>query len=72
MAAKTKFKNESILRSKPRMQAEIVEAMNGLHKIGAVGDAELTKTTRRMLGKDAVPKVDVIAFEYTNTAGQAE
>ena len=31
------------------MRSEIVEAMRGLHKIGAVSDAELEKTTLRML-----------------------
>jgi putative transcriptional regulator len=39
------------------MRSEIVEAMRGLHKIGAVSDAELEKTTLRMLGRDALPKV---------------
>jgi putative transcriptional regulator len=44
-------------RGKARMQAEIVEAMQGLHKIGAVSEAELTKTTLRMIGRDALPRV---------------
>jgi putative transcriptional regulator len=39
------------------MRAEIVEAMRGLHRIGAVDDAELEKTTLRMLGRAAFPKV---------------
>jgi putative transcriptional regulator len=56
MAKKTKKK--TVPRSKARMRAEIVEAMHGLHKIGAVSEAELTKTTLRMLGKDALPKVE--------------
>ena len=42
---------------KTRMRAEIVEAMRGLHKIGAVSEAEVTKTTLRMLGRNALPKV---------------
>lgn len=42
---------------KARMRAEIAEAVRGLNKIGAVSDAELAKTTLRMLGKDAVPKI---------------
>jgi putative transcriptional regulator len=46
-----------VLRGKARMRAEIVETMQGLHKIGAVSDAELEKTTLRMLGRDALPKV---------------
>ena len=55
MAKKTKAKTAP--RGKARMRTEIVEAMHGLHKIGAVGDARLTKTTLRMVGKDALPKV---------------
>jgi putative transcriptional regulator len=31
--------------------------MQGLHKIGVVGDSELEKTTLRMLGRGALPKV---------------
>jgi putative transcriptional regulator len=44
-------------RAKSRMRSEIVETMRGLHKIGAVSDSDLEKTTLRMLGKDALPKV---------------
>ena len=40
------------------MRGEIVEAMRGLHKVGAVSDDELAKTTLRLLGKDALPKVE--------------
>lgn len=46
---------------KARMRSEIVEAMRGLHKIGAVSDAELTKTTLKMLGRDALPKVAALS-----------
>ena len=56
MARKGKVKGE--LKGKARLRSEIVEAVRGLHKIGAVGDAELGKTTLRMLGRDALPKVD--------------
>ena len=55
---KPKTKTTPEPRGKTRMRAEIVEAMQGLHKIGAVSDAELTKTTLRMLGKDTLPKVE--------------
>ena len=55
MATKTRVKRE--LRGKARMRAEIVEISRGLHKIGAISDAELQKTTLRMLGRDALPKV---------------
>jgi putative transcriptional regulator len=53
--ARSKAKGQ--LKGKTRMRAEIVEAMRGLHKIGAVNDAELEKTTLRMLGRTALPKV---------------
>ncbi len=49
MAKGSKAKSE--LRGKARMRAEIVEAMRGLHKVGAVGDDELQKTTMRMLAR---------------------
>ena len=55
MATKRKPKGE--LKGKARLRSEIVEAMRGLHKIGAVSDADLEKTTLRMLGRDALPKV---------------
>jgi putative transcriptional regulator len=56
MATKTKVRGG--LKGKARMRSEIVEAMRGLHKVGAVGDAELEKTTLRMLGRAALPKVE--------------
>ena len=48
-------------RAKTRMRHEIVEAVRGLHKIGAVSEGELTKTTLRMLGKDALPTVEAMS-----------
>ncbi len=59
MATKTRAKDA--LTGKARMRSEIVEAMQGLHKIGAVSDAELEKTTLRMLGRDALPKVAALS-----------
>ena len=56
MAKKNRAKGQA--KGKARMRSEIVEAMRGLHKIGAVSDAELEKTTLRMLARDALPKVD--------------
>lgn len=50
-------KGKEGLKGKARLRSEIIEAARGLHKIGAVGDAELEKTTLRMLGRDALPKV---------------
>jgi putative transcriptional regulator len=51
------FKVKTKPRPGSRMRGEIVEAMRGLHKVGAVSGEELEKTTLRMLGKDAPPKV---------------
>jgi putative transcriptional regulator len=59
MARKDKGKGE--LKGRARLRSEIVEAVRGLHTIGAVGDAELEKTTLRMLGRDALPKVDAFS-----------
>lgn len=59
MAKKSKSRGES--KGKVRLRSEIVEAVRGLHKIGMVGDAELEKTTLRMLGRDALPKVDTFS-----------
>ena len=50
-------RSRSALTGRVRMRSEIVEAMRGLRKIGAVSDTELEKTTLRMLGRDALPKV---------------
>ncbi len=55
MAPKTKPK--ALPGGKARLRAEIVEAMQGLHRIGAVTDVDLRKTTLRMLGRDALPKI---------------
>jgi putative transcriptional regulator len=56
MTRKSSAKSE--LKGKARLRSEIVEAVRGLHKISVVGDAELEKTTLRMLGREALPKVD--------------
>jgi putative transcriptional regulator len=45
------------LKGKARIRSEIVEISRGLHKIGAISDADLEKTTLRMLGRGALPKV---------------
>ncbi len=46
------------LKGKARPRSEIVAGVRGLHRIGAVDDAQLEKTTWPMLGRDALPKVD--------------
>jgi putative transcriptional regulator len=52
---------KSALRGKARIRAEIVDMSRALQKIGAVSDAELRKTTLRMLGKEALPKVEALS-----------
>src|ERR1700749_3015305 len=56
--AKTRAKSPG---TKTRMRREIVEAMRGLPKIGAVSETKLAKTTLRMLGKDALPVVKAMS-----------
>lgn len=51
------------LRGKARIRAEIVEMTRALHKVGAVSDDELEKTTLRMLGKDALPKPKALSAD---------
>jgi putative transcriptional regulator len=55
MTKRTKAKTAP--RDKARLRTEIGEATRGRDRIGAVSDAQLTKTTLRMVGKDALPKV---------------
>jgi len=70
MARRRTAKGE--LKGKARLRSEIVEAMQGLHKIGAVSDAELQKTTLRMLGRDALPRVaDLSPAEIVRVRMQA-
>jgi putative transcriptional regulator len=57
----TRRKPNGELRGKARMRAEIVEISRGLNKIGAISNAELEKTTLRMLGRDALPKVATLS-----------
>src|SRR5260370_42136937 len=46
------------MRGNARRCAEIGEMSESLHKVGAISDEQLQKTTLRMLGKDALPKVE--------------
>jgi putative transcriptional regulator len=43
------------------MRQEIVDAMRALNEVGAVSGKELEKTTLRMLGKEALPKVEAMS-----------
>ncbi len=58
MATRNKAKGE--LRGRARLRAEIVEMTQALHKAGAVSGEELEMTTLKMLGKDALPKVEAM------------
>lgn len=42
-------RTEAKRESKTRLRSEIVDAMRGLHKIGAVGEGDLQKTMALML-----------------------
>ncbi len=65
-------KTASKSKGKTRLRSEIVEAMRGLNKIGAISDAELEKTTLRMLGRDALPRVaDLSPAEIVKVREQA-
>ena len=59
MATKSNAKGE--LKGKARIRSEIVEISRGLHKIGAISNADLEKTTLRMLGREALPKVAALS-----------
>lgn len=54
-------KTEKRLTGKARLRSEIVEITRGMHRAGLVDDAELEKTTLRMLGRDALPKVAALS-----------
>jgi putative transcriptional regulator len=56
-----RIKAKTKTRTKTRMRHEIVEAMRGLRKVGVVNEHELTKTTLRMLGKEALPTVEAMS-----------
>ena len=51
-------KTRTDLRGKKRIRAEIVEMSEALHRVGAISGEDLEKTTLRMLGREALPKVE--------------
>ena len=59
MAKKTKAKGE--LKGRARLRAEIVEMKRDQRALGLVSDDELEQTTIRMLGRDALPKVEPLS-----------
>jgi len=44
-----------------RLRREIVEMARDQHRLGLVSDGELEQTTLRMLGRDALPKVEPLS-----------
>ena len=67
MATETKTRRElkgkarRKITTRQRIRGEIVEISQTLHKIGAISDAELEKTTMAMLGRDALPKAAALS-----------
>ena len=59
MTRKTKGKAE--LRGKAKLRADLVELTRDMHRAGLVDDAELERTTLKMLGRDALPKVNPLS-----------
>ena len=51
----------AVSRGNPRIRSEIVDMSRALHKVGAISDADLRKTTLRMLGRDALPAVKALS-----------
>ncbi len=51
------------VKGRARLRAEIVEIAQSLNRVGIVSDDELRLTTIRMLGRDALPKVESLAPE---------
>lgn len=49
------------LQGTARRRAELVEMTRVLHRAGAVSGAELEKTTLKMLGRNALPKVATLS-----------
>ena len=47
--------------SKARLRSELVEITRALHSVGALSTTELEKTTMRMLGREALPKVTALS-----------
>jgi putative transcriptional regulator len=55
------MKTKRELTGKARLRAEIVEMKRDQHALGMVSDAALEKTTLRMLGAEALPKVAALS-----------
>jgi putative transcriptional regulator len=53
--------SNSKLTGKARLRAEIVEMKRDQHALGMVSDEELEQTTLRMLGRDALPKIEPLS-----------
>jgi putative transcriptional regulator len=57
MTRKINRRRSSVLQGTARRRAELVEITRVLHRAGAISGTELEKTTLKMLGRDALPKV---------------
>ncbi len=55
MTTKRKTKKPGELKGKARLRSEIVELTRDMHAVGLLGDDDVTKTTLKMLGPDALP-----------------
>lgn len=51
-------KKTAVDATRTRVRSEIVEIAQSLHRAGLYSDDELQKTTIRMLGREALPKVE--------------
>ncbi len=64
-------------KGKERLRAEIVEGAQALHRLGAYNADDLKKTTIRMLGRDALPKLlpltpkEIVAMRERTGVSQA-
>lgn len=61
MTKKSDGRSRGVRQGKSRRRAELVEITRVLHRAGAVSEAELEKTTLKMLGRDALPKVAALS-----------
>ena len=69
--------SETKARGNTRLRAELVEGAKALHRLGAYSTDDLRKTTIRMLGHTALPKVqpltpkEIIAVRERSGVSQA-
>ena len=72
-----KMKGKVETKGKARLRFEIVEGARALRRLGAFSAEDLEKTTIRMLGRDALPKVpslspkEIVAMRERTGVSQA-